>query len=200
MSKQKEQEYEVSKIEFVELVQIIENAKIKAFEVVNVELINMYWEIGKYISKKVKDGGWGKSIVGDFANYIKQYDAQLKGFSVQNLWRMKQFYEIYHMNEKLSPLVREISWTNNLIIMSGAKTDETKEFYIKLCIQNHYSKRELERQIDSMLFERMMLSDEKNQVYINKNRELKSLRDSYVLKYLRYSKEVQRTRTKKIYY
>lgn len=70
---------------------------------------------------------------------------------------MKQFYETYKDNEKLSPLVREITWSNNLLIMEGCKTDEEREFYIKLTITNGYGKRELERQIDSMLFERTMI-------------------------------------------
>jgi predicted nuclease of restriction endonuclease-like (RecB) superfamily len=97
---------------------------------------------------------------------------------------MKQFYEIYISNEKLSPLVREISWTNNLTIMSRAKSDEAREFYLLLCAKNNYSKRELERQIDSSLFERTMISDVKNQLFIARNSGLSALRDSYVLEFL----------------
>jgi len=52
----------------------------------------------------------------------------IKGFSPQNIWRMKQFYELYKGNEKLSPLVREISWTNNILIMMAARTDEDGNF------------------------------------------------------------------------
>ena len=52
-------------------------------------------------------------------------------------------------NEKLSPLVREITWSNNLLIMAGCKTDESKEFCLRLCISNGYGKREIECQIDS---------------------------------------------------
>ena len=97
---------------------------------------------------------------------------------------MKQFYETYHENEKLSPLVREISWTSNLIIMSGCKTDEAREFYLRLCIANRYSKRELERQIGSMLFERTMIFNEKHKELIGSSSGLASLRDSYVLEFL----------------
>ena len=74
---------------------------------------------------------------------------------------MKQFYETYCDNEKLSPLVREIPWTSNLLIMTGCKTDEAREFYLRLCIANRYTKRELDRQIGSMLYERTMISHEK---------------------------------------
>ena len=88
---------------------------------------------------------------------------------------MKQFYDMYSGNEKLSPLVREITWTNNLLIMAGTKSDEAREFYLRLCIKNHYSKRELDRQIDSMLFERTMLSDKKNELFISNNSGLSCL-------------------------
>ena len=97
---------------------------------------------------------------------------------------MKQFYETYAKNEKLSPLVRELSWTNNLAILSGCKTDEAREFYLRLCIRNNYSKRELERQINSLLFERTMLSDERNKGLIAQNQSLAPLRDAYVFEFL----------------
>ena len=97
---------------------------------------------------------------------------------------MKQFYETYAKNEKLSPLVRELSWTNNLVILSGCKTDEAREFYLRLCIRNNYSKRELERQINSLLFERTMLSDERNKGLIAQNQSLAPLRDAYVFEFL----------------
>ena len=160
----------------------IDNAR--ALKAVNAELINMYWEIGAYVSQKVKDGGWGKSIVADFSEFLQNHYPTFKGFSPQNIWRMKQFYETYHENEKLSPLVREISWTSNLLIMSGWKTDEVREFYLRLCIANRYSKRELERQIESMLFERTMISNEKHKELIGSNSGLDLLHDSYVLEFL----------------
>ena len=80
--------------------------------------------------------------------------------------------------------MREITWSNNLLIMTGCKTDEAKEFYIRLCIQSGYAKRELERQIDSMLYERTMLSQEKNKDLIERHPSVAALRDSYVLEFL----------------
>ena len=93
---------------------------------------------------------------------------------------MKQFYETYCDNEKLSPLVREIPWTSNLLIMTGCKTDEAREFYLRLCIANRYTKRELDRQIGSMLYERTMISHEKHKDLLAGNGGLAALRDSYV--------------------
>lgn len=170
--------------DFGEILSIIEKARENAFRAVNRELISMYWDIGKYISEKVKTSGWGKSMVKDFSDFIQNQYVGIQGFSASNIWRMRQFYEIYFENEKLAPLVREISWTNNLIIMSRTKTAEAREFYLTLALKNRYSKRELERQIDSMLFERTMISDEKNKLFIANNQGLTALRDSYVLEFL----------------
>ena len=170
--------------DFENIIAIIEYSKARAIKAVNAEMIEMYWQIGKYISEKAANNGWGKSVVQDFSNFLKQTYPSASGFSSQNIWRMKQFYETYKDNEKLSPLVREITWSNNLLIMSGCKTDESKEFYIRLCIANGYGKRELERQIDSMLYERTMLSTAKHHDLIEQHPTVGTLRDSYVLEFL----------------
>ena len=169
---------------FNEVITIIERAHENAFRAVNNELISMYWEIGQFISRKVTSENWGKSIVKEFSQFIQSRYVGIKGFSPQNIWRMRQFYDIYSKNVKLSPLVREISWTNNVIIMMAAKTDEEREFYLLLTSKNKYSKRELERQITSSLYERTMISNEKNQPFIKRNESLSALRDSYVLEFL----------------
>ena len=175
--------------DFEKIIAIIERSKARAIRAVNAEMIEMYWQIGKYISEKAANNGWGKSVVQDFALFLKQEYPSVSGFSAQNIWRMKQFYETYKDNEKLSPLVREITWSNNLLIMAGCKTDEAKEFYLRLCISNGYGKRELERQIDSMLFERTMISTTKNKNLIEQNPAVGLLRDSYVLEFLDVPKD-----------
>ena len=170
--------------QFDDAIAIIDNARSRAMRAVNAELINMYWEIGAYVSERVESVGWGKSVVEDFSAFLQSRYPSSKGFSAQNIWRMKRFYETYHDNEKLSPLVREIAWTNNLAIMTGCKTDEAREFYLRLCIANRYTKRELERQIGSMLYERTMLSNETHRELIARNSGLSALRDSYVFEFL----------------
>jgi len=144
--------------QFAEIRTLIQKAKTNAFHAVNVHLIDLYHEIGKYISEKIKNADWGEGIVNNLSEYLKRTEPEIKGFSAQNLWRMKQFYETYYSSEKLSPLVREISWTNNLIILSKTNNEKEREFYLRLTISEKLSKRELERQIDSALFERIMLS------------------------------------------
>jgi len=174
---------------FDEIIEIIKRARENAFRAVNRELILMYWEIGRYVSDKVNAEKWGKSIVQEFSQHIQSHFVGIKGFSPQNIWRMKQFYETYAENEKLSTLSREISWSNNVLIMMAAKTDEEREFYLILSKQNNYSARELERQIDSGLFEREMISTEKNRLFIERNTGLTALRDSYVLEFLDIPKQ-----------
>lgn len=170
--------------DFEEIILIIENAKARAMKAVNIELIEMYWQIGKYISEKASADKWGKSTVKQFAEFIARRYPFASGLSAQNIWRMKQFYETYCDNTKLSPLVREITWSNNLLIMAGCKTDDAREFYLRLCIANNYGKRELERQIDSMLFERTMVSAVKHKELIAQTPAIGSLRDTYVLEFL----------------
>jgi len=116
------------------------------------------------------------------ANYLKKTEPELKGFSSQNLWRMKQFYE----NDKPSPLVREISWTNNLIIISKSNTEEERKFYLQLTINENLSKRELERQIDSGLFERVILSEKKLSPLVREvnSTSVNAFKDNYVLDFL----------------
>lgn len=139
--------------EFQNVVLMIKQAQIRAYSAVNHELIDLYFSLGKYISVKVEQSNWGKGVVKELADYIAKTAPELTGFSDKNLWRMKQFYETYKDDEKLSPLVRELSWTNNLIIFSRTKSAEERAFYLKKSLQEKYTKRELERQIDSNLYE-----------------------------------------------
>ena len=85
----------------------------------------------------------------------------IKGFNRRGLYRMKQFYELYAGNEKVSTLLTQLSWSNHLCIMSGCKSDEEREFYMRLAIKERYSFRQLERQMDSGYYERYMLSKSK---------------------------------------
>ena len=152
---------EKEKMEFNEVVTIIETRKRNAYVKVNEELINMYWDVGKYVSEKVSNSNWGNKTVQNLANYIKMKYPNLSGFDRSGIYRMKQFYEMYCDDEIVAPLVRQLSWSNNLIIMSRTKSKEEREFYIKMCIKNHYKKRELDRQISSAYYERYMLSSNK---------------------------------------
>ena len=147
--------------QFTEVISLIQKARYNAYKAVNTELINLYWEIGKYITERTKSEGWGKSTVTQLANFIQTQQPESKGFSDKNLWRMKQFYETYSDFPKLSALLRELSWTNNAMIFSRAKSEEEREFYLRLCKKENYTSRELERQINASYFERTLLGNSK---------------------------------------
>ena len=146
---------------FKEIIDMIETRRDNAYKKVNEELISLYWDFGKYISEKVNDNNWGDKIVEKLAEFMKREYPTMRGFNKRGIYRMKQFYETYKDYPFVSPLVTQISWTNNLIILSSTNSIEEKEFYIKMCIKNNYSKRELDRQIGSGYYQRYMLSDGK---------------------------------------
>jgi predicted nuclease of restriction endonuclease-like (RecB) superfamily len=171
---------------FTDIIHLIKQSRTKAIKAVNAELINLYWNIGEYISKKIEQSEWGDSVVTELANFIQTQEPEIKGFSDKNIWRMKQFYEIYKDFPKLSTLLREISWSHNLAIFSRCKTSEEREFYLKLAKQESYSFRELERQISASLFERAMIGKSKLSTALREsNHDLtNNFKDSYVFEFL----------------
>ncbi|MCG8551626.1 MAG: PDDEXK nuclease domain-containing protein, partial [Desulfobacterales bacterium] len=171
---------------FEELLVQIRQARQKTFAKVNTALIELYWFIGRTISEKVKEAAWGKGVVKELASYIAWNAPELKGFSDKNLWRMKQFYETYHGNEKLSALVRQLPWTHNTIIFSRCKTIEEREFYLRCCIKDRTSSRELERQINASQFERTCLGKPKLSAALREIHPAieNTFKDSYVLEFL----------------
>jgi len=114
-----------------EIIELIEHTKRRVNAYVNRELIDLYLGIGEYVSKKVGVDGWGRQMVKNLAEFLSKNYPDVKGFSAQNIWRMKQFYETYKDDEKLSTLSRELSWSNNCIIFLSTKTYEEREFYLK---------------------------------------------------------------------
>ena len=114
----------------------------------------MYFEIGKYLSIKIKSEKWGSKTVENISRKILKLCPNLRGFDKRGLYRMVQFYETYGHNVIVSSLLTQISWTNNVVILSSTKIIEEKEFYLRLCIKHNYSSRELNRQISSGYYER----------------------------------------------
>ena len=141
--------------QFAEVVSMIQHTRNEVVRLANTSLIDLYWRVGRYISDKISVSEWGDGVVKQLADYIEKNSPEAKGFSDKNLWRMKQFYETYNgADEKLSALLRQISWTNNLTIMSRSKSIEERLFYLQLCVHDRLSTRQLERQINSALYER----------------------------------------------
>ena len=148
-------------LNFNEIVNMIETRRNNAYKKVNEELISLYWDFGKYISEKVNDNNWGDKIVDKLAEFMKREYPTMRGFNRRGIYRMKQFYETYKDYPFVSTLLTQISWSNNVKILSSTTSMEEKEFYIRMCIKNNYSARELDRQIGSGYYQRYMLSDGK---------------------------------------
>jgi predicted nuclease of restriction endonuclease-like (RecB) superfamily len=146
---------------FDEVLSLIDSAKSRAIAAVNTVLIELYWSIGQYISKKIAEEGWGQGTVLELAETIQRRYPGMRGFSASNLWRMMQFYETYREQPKLAALLRELSWSHNLAIMSRCKREEEREFYLRLATRERWTLRELHRQFAGALFERVVLSPAK---------------------------------------
>lgn len=170
--------------QFDEIISIIDNARTRALKAVNAELIQMYWNVGEYLSALCANSSFGDKVIDEVASYIAEANPGVRGFNRRGLYRMKQFYEIYKDDEFVSPLVTQISWTNHLLIMSGSKSAEERHFYMALCVKERYSKRELERQMDSAYFERYMLSTQKPLPESVSDDVRSSILDTYVLEFL----------------
>lgn len=172
--------------DFGDMLHYIQQVRKKVFTQANTALMELYWHIGSIISEKVARETWGKGVVSALAQYIARNDPDIKGFSDKNLWRMKQFFETYRDDEKLSALVRELPWTHNTLIFSRCKSSEEREFYLRLCIREKYASRELERQINTAQFERTMMSNQKLSAALRELHPVSDnpFKDSYVLEFL----------------
>src|ERR1700731_539382 len=148
-------------VAFSEVVQLIGAAREKAIQAVNTALIDLYWQIGATISRKIEAAEWGDGVVDRLAHFIARTEHGLRGFTRRNLFRMKQFYEAYREDSIVSPLVAQLPWSHHLIILGQSKRPEEREFYVRLAIRERWSKRELERQFKTALFERAVLSPPK---------------------------------------
>ena len=185
--------------QFAEVISMIRNTRNEVVRLANASLIDLYWRVGKYISDKIAVSEWGDGVVKQLSDYIERNSPETKGFSDKNLWRMKQFYETYKgVDKKLSTLLRQISWSNNLAIMSRCKTQEERLFYLNLCIHDHLSFRQLDRQIDSALYERNKIGTPKLSPVL---REIapqaeQLFRDQYVMEFIG-GKEYQHENTMK---
>ena len=166
------------------LIQIISQSRQNALKKVNEELINMYWRVGEYLSKESAKASFGDAYIDSIADEIQNAFPGIKGFNRRGLYRMKKFYETYKNDEFVTTLLSQISWSNHLVILSKAKTEEERHFYISLCVKENYSARELSRQIDSGYYERYMLSKEKLLPEPIRGLKENPFLDSYVIEFL----------------
>lgn len=148
--------------QFAEIVNMIQASRQNVLRVANTALIDLYWKVGEFLSHKIANAEWGNGVVRQLADHICRHYPDIKGFSDKNLWRMKQFYETYAEDgEKISTLLRQISWSHNRLIISRCKTAEEREFYLRKAYQERYSFRQLDRQINAALYERTQVNQPK---------------------------------------
>ena len=146
---------------FAEVVGLIEQARQRAYQAVDSELVGLYWRIGQYISAKLAAAVWGEGVVDRMAQHLARTMPGQRGYTRRNLFRMRQFFEAYGADEKVTPLVTQLPWTHNLIILTQSKRPEEREFYLRMAVQQRWGKRELERQYRLGAFERAVLSPAK---------------------------------------
>ena len=142
-----------------DIITMIETHRQNAYRKVNEELVTLYYEMGEYISSNIKDKKWGSGAIDEIATKIKSRYPAVKGFDRSNIYRMINFYEAYCDNTIVATLSRQIGWCSNYKILESTNSIEEKEFYIRLCIKNNYSYRELCRQLKSHYYERYTASN-----------------------------------------
>ena len=138
---------------------IISSRQKVAYEVNNTMLL-AYWNVGKIIVENEQNGNikaeYGKQVMKELSKELRKILGS--GFSVSNLFNMRRFYITY---PKFQTLSGKLSWSHYCELLSIENTDE-RNFYEKECINSNWSVRELKRQIDTSLFERLLLSEGKS--------------------------------------
>jgi predicted nuclease of restriction endonuclease-like (RecB) superfamily len=134
----------------------VRSAQYAALKAVNTELVGLYWDLGRMIVERQEQAGWGKSVVERLSQDLRREFPGVAGFSVQNLWYMRQFHMEYRGDERLQPLVGEIAWAHNLVIMSKCKAPLEREFYLRMTRKFGWSKKVLIHQIDNQSYEKSL--------------------------------------------
>ena len=111
----------------VDVKQRIRAAQYEALRKVNKELIALYWDIGQMIVEQQQGQTWGKSVIQNPAKDLQSEFPGVSGFSAANLWRIRLFYETYFNQAKLAPLVRQIRWSHNTIIIERYDDNSYKD-------------------------------------------------------------------------
>ena len=140
----------------VDLKQRVRAAQYRALQQVNQEQMQLYWEMGRLIAERQQQHGWGKSVVETLARDLQAEFAGMSGFSVQNLWYMRQFYLEYSASSILQPLVGEISWAKHLLILSKCKDEHERLFYTVQTRRNNWTKAVLLQQLKAQAYHKTL--------------------------------------------
>jgi len=170
----------------------IRRAQYDALKAVNKKLIGLYWDLGKMIHEKQVKLGWGKGVVENLAKDIQKEYTGIQGFSADNMWRMRKLFLMYSDNTKLAPMVQEIGWTHNVVIMESCKDNEERAFYIQMTKKFGWTKNVLIHQIEAGTYLRYL----KNQTNFNeavpekyRNQAKLAVKDEYTFDFLELPEE-----------
>ncbi|WP_121966783.1 YhcG family protein [Myroides sp. N17-2] len=176
----------------IEVKERIRSAQYEAMKAVNKEMISLYWDIGKQITSKQEQLGWGKSVVETLSKDLQEEFPGIRGFGVSNLWSMAQFFTEYNKSVILQPSVGEISWTKHLVIMTKCKNEQERQFYILSTKRYGWSKNLLINKIESKNYEKYLTGQanfDKTLPDNIKNQAILAIKDDYVFNFLNLTDE-----------
>jgi len=183
---------DTNQISFIaEIKDKVRQAQYDALKAVNVHLINLYWDLGKAISEK-QALGWGKAIVPTLSNELRHEFPTMTGFSTTNLWYMVQFYNEYHSDTNLQPLVGEISWTKHIVILSKCKDSQQRQFYILATKKFGWTKDVLIHQVENNTYQKYLLNQTSFDAVLPekiKNQAYLAVKDHYTFDFLELANE-----------
>lgn len=161
----------------------IRQRQYQALRAANKELLTLYWWLRENISRRQAEQGWGKAVVETLARDLQAEFPGRNGFSARNLWNMLDFYREYANRPKLQPLVAEISWAKNLLIMARCKDDLEREFYLRATARFGWTKNVLQHQLDNQSYRQYLAGQTNFDAALPENikaQALLAVKDHYV--------------------
>ena len=175
-------------VSFVEDIKTrIKASQYRALQAVNKEHIQLYWDIGQTIVERQEQYGWGKSIVEKLATELQKEFVGMNGFSARNLWRMRALYTEYVKSSILPPVVAEIGWTHNILILEKCKEEHQRFFYIEMTRRFGWSKTMLINAIDAHTYENTVINQQNFEDKLPKEQAQNAalaLKDEYTFDFL----------------
>lgn len=170
----------------------VRTAQYAALRAVNTELVGLYWDIGRMIVERQSGATWGKAVVQQLAGDLQSEFPGAGGFSASNLWRMKAFFDAYRDHEKLAPLVREIGWSHNLVVLERCADPLQREFYLRMTRKFGWSKNVLIHQIENQSYEKSLLGQTNFDRALTPEQQAQAklaVKDEYMFDFLELSEE-----------
>lgn len=157
-----------------------------AMQLVNRELIFMYWHIGKII---LENSEWGNKFIDNLSIDLKLEFPDIKGFSIRNLKNMKKFAEEYSDFQFVQSVTAQITWTHNVLLLDRIKDIEIRKWYINETVKNGWSVNILEMQINSKLYERQAISEKVSNFPntlpdVQSDLALQTMKDPYIFDFI----------------